>query len=140
MKNIFEGRYKRLLNRINKAKVEEAVIDLPNGVCLDFTPGHEYDKCLNLHSPYHPDNITAMKKYIDKIEQVVHIDVYDCFSGDVLIRAVGCDRMLVEIIEDVSLCYRCQVTPRLGNKYWVGFEEICSGTARLTMSEDDLPF
>lgn len=102
--------------------------------------GHEYEDCLNLHHPYHPDNIKAMKKYIDKIEQVVHIDVCDCFSGDVLVRAVGCDRMLVEIIEDVSPCYGCQIAPQLGNKYWVSFEEIIPDVVCAPMSENDLPF
>ena len=81
-----------------------------------------------------------MQQYIDKIEQVVSIAVDDSFCGDVLVRAVGFDRMLVDVL-DVTTCYDCQKAPKPGEKHWVGYEEICPDLIpRSEFSESDLPF
>jgi hypothetical protein len=136
---IFENKYNKLLRDIKNAQVNGRSISLPNGINLDFTPGRDYDSCA-IFFPGHPNNRQLMQQYINKIEQVVTIAVDDNFCGDVLIRAVGFDRMLVDVL-DVTACYDCQKAPKPGDRYWIGYEEICPDVVpRTEFSESDLPF
>lgn len=143
VKWFFMSRYRKLLHHIKAARDNEQRLILPNGVVLDFAPGHEYDHHMMFSSfPRDPDGESFFKKYADKIGQVVHMDVYDCFGGDVKILAVGADEVFVEIV-DVRRCYGCQKEPSVGSKYWVVDWEIPEG---VTIYDDsvfqdvDLPF
>ena len=142
-KRIFASKHKRLLRDIERAYINKQALSLSNGIQLNFTPGHEYDACPAY--VYRCQNGKEfVKKFADSIEQVIHIDVCDCFSGDVLVRAVGWDRIFVEIV-DVTPCYSCQKAPEPGEKYWVGRCEICSEICpkpeqTSVFSEEDLPF
>ena len=139
IKWFFTSKYKKLLYQIKVARSNQQRLHLPNGVILDFFPGHEYDSCKSCASPLE-DGGDKFSKYIEKIGQTVHIDVYDCFGGDVKILAVGKDRIFIEIIYAVS-CYSCQVDPLPGEKHWVGYWEIAPElTCATGFTEGDLPF
>ena len=139
----FMSRYQKLLYQIKTARDNDQRLHLPNGVVLDFTPGHEYDDHVMFSAlPHKPDGETFFEKYSGKIGHVVHMDVYDCFGGDVKILAVGADEVFVEIV-NVSTCYGGQKEPMVGSKYWISDWEIPEG---ITMNDDssfqdnDLPF
>lgn len=140
------SKYKKLLYNIKVAARNDQCLHLPNGIALDFRPGHEYDNCKMDAFPREHDGKSFCQKYIDKIGQVVHMDVYDCFGGDVKILAVGEDVVFVEIV-DVSACYSCQTPPRPGTKYWIEdwlmcpeLEESENKPLRKGFEEKDLPF
>ena len=135
------SRYKKLLHRIKTAKNNEEQLCLPNGVWLDFVPGHEYDRCLSV-LPHTCDKESFINKYIKHIGQVVQMDVYDCFGGEVKILAVGENRVFIEIVE-ASACYGCQQDPVPGTKYWI--EDWCiapeiASTISTSATKSDLPF
>lgn len=143
IKHFFTSRYKKLLHQIVMAQYNEQRLHLQDGIILDFRPGYEYDDCTMYVTPYECSGEDFIKKYIDSIGEVIHMDVYDCFSGDVKILAVGADRVFVEIV-DVSACYNCQASPSPGSKYWVGEWEICydpqPNQPDSVFEEKDLPF
>lgn len=117
IKWLFMSRYKKLLLQIQAAQNNEQRLHLPNGVCIDFVPGHEYDHCRSV-LPHTGDRESFVHKYFRHIGQVVHMDVYDCFSGNVKILAVGEDKVFIEIVEAFG-CYECQLDPVPGTKYWI---------------------
>ena len=123
IKWLLTSRYKKLLHSIAVAKENEQRLHLPNGIILDFQPGHEYDGCSMSVLPHYHEEQNFVKKYADYIGQVIKLTVYDCFSGDVKVLAVGSDRIFIEIV-DVDSCYSCQLLPTPGAKYWVGDWEI----------------
>lgn len=142
IKRLFMSRYKKLLFQIQAAINNEQRLRLPNGVWLDFVPGHEYDHCMSV-LPHTDDKESFAHKYISHIGQVVHMDVYDCFGGDVKILAVGEDKVFVEIVEAFA-CYGCQSDPVPGTKYWI--EDWCIAPETETKvsasaaEKDNLPF
>lgn len=115
---IFFNRYKKLLDHIKSAQEDEKILHLPNGVVLNFVPGHEYDGCVQSMIPRDDIDNKFVDKYIGKLNQVIEITVYDAFKGDVRILAVGTDRIFVEII-DVCTCYDTQRPFVPGTKYWI---------------------
>lgn len=143
IKQFFASRYKKLLHQIKCAKENEQRLQLPNGVVLDFTPGHEYDKRVEfLEFPHEDEGESFFKKYSAEIGGFVHIDVYDCFSGVVKVLAIGTHEIFVEIV-DVSACYWCQKAPSVGSKYWISEWEIPKGAVASSCSvfqDSDLPF
>ena len=141
IKWFFTSKYKKLLYQIAVARSNEQRLHLPNGVVLDFFPGHEYDNCKNYTLPREHDGKTFFQKYADKIGQIVHMDVYDCFGGDVKILAVGEDVVFVEIV-NATACYSCQSDPIPGTKFWIGDWEIAPEppTRPSGFEESDLPF
>ena len=140
LKWFFTSRYKKLLYHIDVARNNQQRLHLPNGVVLDFYPGHEYDNCKNCASGSEYEEEMLFRKYVDRIGQTIHLDVYDCFSGDVKVLAVGKDRIFVEIVDAVP-CYACQSDPLPGQKYWVWYWEIYHHPARsIEFTENDLPF
>ena len=143
IKWFFMSKYKKLLYSIMVAERNDQRLHLPNGIVLDFRPGHEYDSRKQDMCPRECDGESFYKKYIDKIGQVVHMDVYDCFGGDVKILAVGEDVVFVEVV-DVTACYSCQEPPRPGMKYWVGDWELPPDlepkSSRTGFEDKDLPF
>ena len=139
-KRLFLSKHKRLLHRIEKAKFEEERLFLPNGVVLDFQPGHEYDNQSFYMLPCEYNRDDFIKKYTELIDQVIELTVYDCFSGDVKVLAVGGDRIFVEIV-DVNSCYSCQMIPTPGSKYWVGVWEMLEyELVESSFKPSDLPF
>lgn len=143
IKWFFMSKYKKLLYQIKVCESNEQRLHLSNGVILDFKPGHEYDNC-QMFVPFHQyDSEDFIGKYIGKLGQVVHMDVYDGFGGDVKILAIGADRVLIEIV-DVTTCYSCQCLPSPGAKYWVGeweiAPEITTNASPSSFEEKDLPF
>lgn len=143
IKWFFMSKYKKLLYSIKVAASNDQRLHLPNGIVLDFYPGHEYDNCKKDVLPHEYDGKNFCQKYIDKIGQVVHIDVYDCFGGDVKILAVGENVIFVEVV-DVTACYACQDPPSPGMKYWIGDWELSPEpvrkSSRTGFEEKDLPF
>ena len=143
IKHFFTSRYKKLLHQIAMAQYNEQCLRLQYGIVLDFRPGHEYDSCTMYVMPCEFNGVSFIKKYVENIGQVIHMDVYDCFGGDVKILAVGADRVFIEIV-DVTTCYTCQKAPSPGSKYWVGEWEICDdpqpNTSYSVFEEKDLPF
>lgn len=123
IKWFFMSKYKKLLYQIEASRNNEQKLHLPNGIVLDFSPGHEYDNCQMFVLPHYSDGEDFIKKYTNDIGKIIHMNVYDCFGGDVKILAVGADRVFVEIV-DVLACYSCQTAPSPGSKYWVGEWEI----------------
>ena len=117
-KFLFMNRYKRLLHQIKTAKENDQVLHLSNGIDLNFVPGHEYDACYHSAIPREDDQHSFVDKYIDSLNKIVKLTVYDCFSGDVRILAVGTDRIFVEIV-DVVKCYDSQADLVPGTKYWI---------------------
>lgn len=142
IKWLFMSKYKKLLYRIECAKSNEQVLHLPNGVVIDFTSSHEYDSCSTVVLPRKNDG-DLMQKYSNNIGQMVHMDVYDCFGGDVIIREIKSDRVLVEIV-DVAPCYACQKAPSPGSKCWIMDWEIAHETTssekNSAFNKEDLPF
>lgn len=143
IKWFFTSKYKKPLYQIEVARNNQQRLYLSNGVTLDFFPGHEYDNCKNYTLPHKYDGKDFFKKYSDKIGKIVHIDVYDCFGGDVKILAVGEDVIFVEIV-DVTACYSCQEPPVSGTKYWIGDWELNPESeykpSRSGFEDKDLPF
>lgn len=143
IKWFFMSKYKKLLYHITVAKINDQRLHLPNGVVIDFRPGHEYDDCKKDAFPHESDGKSFCEKYIDKIGQVVHMDVYDCFGGDVKILAVGEDVVFVEIV-DVTACYSCQKAPSPSTKYWIGDWELSQEQeprhSHVGFEDKDLPF
>lgn len=143
IRQCFLSKYKKLLRQIEVAKNNEQQLRLSNGILLDFTPGHEYDALYMSVLPHTSDNKRFADKYFSQIGQVVRIEVYDSFGGDVRVLAVGEDRILVEIV-DVLPCYPCQIPPVPGAKYWIGDWEIPpEPVTKVTASaseDNELPF
>ena len=143
LRRAFESRYKKLLRDIKFAQINKQPLHISDGITLDFSPGYDYDNC-SAYVRTCQNGKEFFNKYAEKIEQVIHIEVSDCFGGDVVVRAVGWDRIFVEIV-DVTPCYSCQKTPEPGEKYWIGCCEICRDvcqkpTQTSVFSEEDLPF
>ena len=79
IKWFFTSRYKKLLYQIEIAKNGMRRLCLPNGVLIDFSPGHEYDNCRMYVLPHEHDGKNFVKKYAESRGKVVHMAVYDCF-------------------------------------------------------------
>ena len=140
IKWFFTSKYKKLLYQIEVARSNQQRLHLPNGVILDFFPGHEYDNCKNYTFPRENDREVFFKKYADKVGQTMYMEVYDCFGGDVKVLAVGEDRIFIEIV-DATSCYSCQSDIYPGEKYWVGYWDIAPEPTRSSgFEESDLPF
>ena len=143
IKWFFTSKYKKLLHQIEVARSNKQCLHLSNGVILDFFPGHEYDRCTCYVLPRECDGENFFQKYADKIGQIVHMDVYDCFGGDVKILAVGENVVFVEVV-DATRCYSCQEPPIPGEKYWIGDwelePELELKPSRVGFEDKDLPF
>jgi len=140
LKNIFTSKYKKLLYDITVASANEEQLQLPNGVVLNFQPGYEYDNCSMYVLSHESKEQDFTQKYISSIGKTISLTVYDCFSGDVKVLAVGSDRIFVEIV-DANSCYSCQMIPIPGAKYWVGEWEISEyQPPKSVFEEAELPF
>ena len=141
LEKMFARRYRDLLADIKRACENQEKLILPNGIELNFYPGYDYDNCSFSMAGYPKRNEDVVKEYAERIGQVINLNVYDCFGGDVKLLAVAEDRIYVEIV-DVSPCYSCQKAPTPGSKYWIGAceisKEIFPGTS--SFSKSDLPF
>lgn len=139
-KIFFQSKYKSLLEKIKEASHNQAKIILPNGVIVNFCPGKEYEDCYMALVPRNED-VDFIQKYTKHIGQIITIEVYDCFRGEVRLLAVGVDRIYVEIV-DVSPCYFCQGAPLAGQKFWIANWEIPKANYKPQAGFDssDLPF
>ena len=139
-KKFFQSKYKSLLEKIKKASHNQAKITLPNGVIVDFRPGKEYEDCNMVLVPRNEGD-DFVQKYTKHIDQIITIEVYACFSGEVRLLAVGVDRIYVEIV-DVSPCYSCQGAPLAGQKFWIADWKIPKANYKPQAGFDssDLPF
>ena len=141
IKKFFTSKYKKLLDEIFSAEREQKRLILPNDVILDFRHGHEYDSCSMAMLPkINNDSQTFFQEYANRVGEIININVYDCFGGDVRLLAIGEDRIFVEIV-NVSACYPCQKAPIEGSKYWIGSWDIPKELFQKSIFEEsELPF
>lgn len=108
-----------LLERIAMAQKNEQILRLPNGIKLNFRPGHEYDEANLYLLPCKESDETFTQKYLKHLGKTVQLTVYDYFTGTVKVLAVGENRIFIEIV-DVNVFAFCGVqNPAPGTKYWV---------------------
>jgi len=70
-----------------------------------------------------------MKSFFEsKNGNIVHIAVYDCFSGEVKVMRVG-DEGIVIKIRNVCSCYSCQRPMRRGKTLFIRYDLVaeCDG-------------
>ena len=146
----FMSKYKKLLEQIRCAQNNHQRLHLENGVVLDFVPGSDYD--FPESELPREGSKNCWDRFSSSVDQVIYLEVYDCFAGDVKVLAVGSDRIFIEIVE-ASACYGCQIYPLPGEKYWVAEwllppKDECndenwaipSGSTASEFQEEDLPF